>query len=227
MPKSSHRGLGEEPALHGSYPRGWLTIFQHQGLLYLAAQVRGQLSTVPQAKVQTRDTCMAFGGNIGLGHQHRPQCHRTMDPDVAPAAAWALMSPWLQTAAQATQISTSPCGSTALRYPHVVQEDHGPRHGPLAAAGPACHDDLTSACSRLQFYLSPQSVNSSASLSLPSPQHTPPFPSLHCTCTIVAAPAAGACLSTFPPMWPGPPFAMESCGPSSGLEAWQQAPFTH
>lgn len=147
MPKSSHRGLGEEPALPGSHPQGWLTIFHHRGLLYCAAQVRGQLSTVSQAKVQTRDTCMAFGGNIGLGHQHRPQCHRTMDPDVAPAAAWALMSPWLQTAAQATQISMSPCGSTALRYPHVVQEDHGPRHGPLAAARPGCHDDLTSACS--------------------------------------------------------------------------------
>lgn len=75
-------------------------------------------STVCQAAVHTRYICMAFGSNVGLGHNIDPGCHRTMDLDMVPATAWAQISLWPQVAAETTHINILPIphNSTALIY---------------------------------------------------------------------------------------------------------------
>ena len=42
-----------------------------------------QFSTMPQAAGQTRDICMVFDGNTGLGLNTDPCCHRSTDPGMA------------------------------------------------------------------------------------------------------------------------------------------------
>jgi hypothetical protein len=62
-------------------------------LIVVANKGQGQLSTVCQAAFYIRDISVAFGGNMGLGHNIDPGCYKTMDPGMAPAAAWAQIPP--------------------------------------------------------------------------------------------------------------------------------------
>lgn len=49
-------------------------------------QARSKVSSaVPQAAIQTKDIVMAFGGNMGLGHQHT--LDMITDPDMAPGSS--------------------------------------------------------------------------------------------------------------------------------------------
>lgn len=87
-------------------------------LIAVISEGQGQLTTVCQATVHTRYICMAFGSNVGLGHNIDPGCHRTMDLDMVPATAWAQISLWPQVAAETTHINILPIphNSTALIY---------------------------------------------------------------------------------------------------------------
>lgn len=53
-------------------------------LCMVTSEGQGQLSTMCQVAVHTMDICMVFGGNMSLGHNVGPGCHKTMDPHMAP-----------------------------------------------------------------------------------------------------------------------------------------------
>lgn len=56
-------------------------------LCVLVVKGQGKLNTITQAEVQIKNTCMAFGGNIGPVNQHsnrHPRCYRTTDAIIVP-----------------------------------------------------------------------------------------------------------------------------------------------
>jgi hypothetical protein len=112
------------------------------------------------------------------------------------AAAWARMYPMVSDGSTGHSGEHVPCGNPALRYPHVLQQDHGPRHDPLAATQARTTPWPTlPVLTTVEF---PGLSFSPSFTSLPSPPHTPSHPSLHHTFTH-SSDACSRCLAIFLP----------------------------
>lgn len=90
----------------------------------------GQLSTILQVAVQTRDNCMAFSANTGQGHQHSPPV--TIGPQTQ---TWLAAVACAQTAMQASQISTSQPPSEAVWLSDIHMVSGGRQLKPQNALG--------------------------------------------------------------------------------------------
>lgn len=70
---------------------------------------------------QTMDICIAFSGNMGHGHQHRPQLqqdHGPMNINMAPASARSRTQKWIPTVASWT-IDINMDSGCSTCYPHL------------------------------------------------------------------------------------------------------------